>query len=82
MKIHHLKTWPPYFEAVKSGEKTFELRKDDRGFAIGDTLALQEYDPMARAYTGRSVYVVVRYMLSGSFGIAPGWVVMSVEVRP
>ena len=36
MKTHDLKILPEYFEAVTSGMKTFELRKDDRGFATGD----------------------------------------------
>lgn len=83
MKIHHLKTWPPYFEAVKSGVKTFELRKHDRKYAVGDTLALQEYDPMTRAYTGRSIYVDVTFMLQpGTFGLAPDYIAMSIQVRP
>lgn len=38
---HKLKILPEYFEAVKSGSKTFEVRKDDRGFQAGDTLFLQ-----------------------------------------
>lgn len=43
MKIHELKILPQYFEAVKSGEKTFELRKDDRDFQVGDVLMLKEF---------------------------------------
>ena len=31
MATHNLKTWPPFFEAVLEGRKTFELRRDDRG---------------------------------------------------
>ena len=29
-----------YFDAVANGTKTFEIRKDDRGFRVGDTLVL------------------------------------------
>lgn len=32
MKIHELKILPKYYEKVLSGEKRFELRKDDRNF--------------------------------------------------
>ena len=42
--IHRLKTLPRYFKAVVKGEKTFEVRKDDRDFQTGDTLLLQKFD--------------------------------------
>lgn len=45
MPIHELKTWPKYFEAVWNGSKAFEIRKDDRAYAVADTLFLREYDP-------------------------------------
>ena len=32
---HILKTWPNYFDAVKRGEKPFEVRRDDRGCTGG-----------------------------------------------
>lgn len=38
---HILKCWPAYFDAVARGEKTFEIRRDDRGFQRGDILVLQ-----------------------------------------
>lgn len=44
-RIHHLKSWPEPFAALKSGTKTFEIRKDDRGFMVGDVLCLEEWEP-------------------------------------
>lgn len=44
---HELKTWPRYFDAVKRGDKSFEVRRDDRGYAVGDTLVLREFEPDA-----------------------------------
>lgn len=40
MVEHVLKTLPDYFDAVARGEKTFEVRRDDRGFQKGDILVL------------------------------------------
>lgn len=43
---HSLKTWPHEFDAVKRGEKTFEMRFCmDRDFGLGDTLLLRKWDP-------------------------------------
>lgn len=43
--IHELKTWPEFWDAVDRGEKTFEVRRDDRGFQVGDTLWLHRWQP-------------------------------------
>ena len=72
-----LKTWPPYFEAVDKGIKPFEVRKDDRGFAVGDVLWLREYDPATGAYTGRECYRKVTYVLRGyAPAVAEGYAVL------
>lgn len=42
---HFLKSWPASFEQVAGGKKPFELRLDDRGFAVGDAVVLCEWDP-------------------------------------
>jgi hypothetical protein len=59
MKTHSLKTWPSQFEAVKRGDKTFEVRTNtDRDFEVGDTLLLRHWDPALRSF--------------GTFGTAQG----------
>lgn len=40
MTKHNLKLNDRYFDAVANGIKTFEIRKDDRGYRVGDTLRL------------------------------------------
>lgn len=80
---HELKTWPRYFDLVRKGEKTFEVRKNDRSFTVGDTLVLREWDRSATpepAYTGRVTEKVVTYMMhGGDFGIDPDFVVMAIR---
>lgn len=48
--IHELKILPEYFEAVVSGNKRFEIRKNDRNYQKGDILRLNEYQD--GQYTG------------------------------
>ncbi len=43
MKTHTLKVEHEYMDAVNSGEKSFEVRRDDRGFQKGDRLILCRY---------------------------------------
>jgi ASC-1-like (ASCH) protein len=77
MKTHVLKTHPEYFQAVKEGIKTFEVRKNDRDFKVGDVLQLTEYDPETDHFSGKITHLKVTYMLSDTrFGIEPGYVVM------
>lgn len=41
---HELKILPQYFCRVEDGSKTFEVRKNDRGFQPGDTVVLNKYE--------------------------------------
>lgn len=82
MAEHELKVWPDFFEALAAHKKTFEIRKNDRGFQCGDTLTLREYSPGPDEYTGFSVKRTVTYILSGddplgyAFGLQPGFVAL------
>lgn len=42
IKVHRLKTKAPYFQQVRAGLKTAELRLNDREFQAGDVLELYE----------------------------------------
>ncbi len=85
MKTHTLKCWPIYFSEILSGQKTFDLRYDDRGYQVGDRLQLQEFirpvgDDRAGTYTGRELTVDVSYILRGpqtKFGLMAGFVCMA-----
>ncbi len=43
MKTHELKLDVKYFDEVKGGNKNFEIRKNDRGYQIGDVLEQKAY---------------------------------------
>lgn len=78
MSVHRLKTWPEYFQALCSGRKTFELRKNDRDFRVGDVLLLEEWDPATKAYSGRLIEREVTYIAQGVFGLPADVCVMAV----
>ena len=83
MTIHQLKTHPQYFDKVKTGEKTWELRKNDRNFEVGDTLILRRYCPDKKEYTGEALEVYVPYILYGAnscAGLPEDLCVMSVKI--
>jgi hypothetical protein len=87
MSVHQLKVWPQFYPALVDGSKTFEVRKNDRGYQVGDLLVLQEWDPATDAYTGRSTLRHVTYMLAGgAFGLPAELCVLGlrpdVEVQP
>ncbi|WP_068786643.1 DUF3850 domain-containing protein [Paenibacillus phocaensis] len=81
-KVHELKTWPEYFRAVVSPtvrkRKTVEIRKDDRGFEVGDTLRLLEFDPEKSEYTGWEAVVTVSHCLRGQPWVPDDYVALSI----
>lgn len=42
-RIHKLKTWPEYFELVRTHQKQFEIRFYDRSYNVDDILIFQEW---------------------------------------
>lgn len=77
---HNLKILPCFFEPVVEGKKTFEIRRDDRGFQAGDTVTLQEYDPYLgivenHRFTGRTYNARIGYVCA--FEQKPAYVVFS-----
>lgn len=81
MEIHNLKTIQPYFDEVKAGRKTFEVRLNDRDFQVGDTLILCEYKPENKEYTGQEVEFDISYILSDFNGLHKDFVVLGLQDR-
>lgn len=86
MKKHALKTDPEVFDAVAAGLKTFEIRKDDRGYEVGDILYLERTrftgaemsDGKPLEYTGEKAVVEVSHILRGPlYGLQENWVILS-----
>jgi hypothetical protein len=81
--IHELKTWIDYFSLVADGKKTFELRKNDRGFLAGHELLLREYDKDKELYTGRKLLRRITFVLKGDeaeqLGLKKGFCILGLE---
>ena len=78
---HDLKLLPEYFAEVQAGTKTFELRKDDRGFNAGDSLRLREWSEGA-GYTGKEELRRVLGVLRGPlYGLEEGFVILSTATQ-
>lgn len=78
-KTHELKTIPPFFDHIWNGNKSFELRENDRGFQVCDILYLREFIPSGM-YTGRSIHARVDYVLEGFTGLSIGYCIMGITV--
>lgn len=85
MKTHNLKTHPQYFNAVLNGDNYFELRKNDRDFAVGDTVVLNEYvaptEPdmvNAAAFTNRKIEFSISSLLQNvpEYGLMDGYCII------
>jgi hypothetical protein len=83
--VHKLKTIGHYFDAMVAGDKTFEVRRNDREFQKGDVLELirlegdgpQYSRPPGEPYgTVRAKFQITYLLQGGQFGIAPGYCVL------
>lgn len=83
---HELKIWPEYYDAVQDGSKPFEIRIDDRGFAVGDILWFREFDPklVVPSYTGREMRWMhtISYIVKGACGLPSNIAVLGLHTRP
>jgi hypothetical protein len=87
---HELKTDPEVFDAVMDGKKTFEIRRNDRGFQVGDELGLRRTkhtgEEMSKGapleYEGGFWTVTVTHVLHGPiYGLEDGWCIMSIDTH-
>lgn len=79
--IHELKIFPEYFTSVISGEKTFEIRRNDRNFRVGDYIALNEFKKES-GYTGRSALYRITYLAGTGHppaSLPDGYVVLGIH---
>lgn len=85
--VHEIKSWPEFFADLLGDRKTFELRKNDRNYRVGDLLLIREWEPRREEYTGRQLTRRVTYVLYGAGvgaieplkGLAVGYAILGLE---
>lgn len=75
---HKIKIAPMYFEDLLRGIKTFELRKNDRDFKVGDTLILGEFRD--GDYTGKEIKTEITYLLQDYTGLIEGYCILGIKM--
>lgn len=84
---HTLKSWPQFFKEILLENKTFEIRKDDRGFKVGDEILLREWNNESlvyTGYTGRQALLTITYITSVNYWVETDEsdiVIMSVKLQ-
>lgn len=75
---HELKILPQYYTEVVSQRKTFEIRKDDRDYKVGDSIILREFDG---EYTGNKCKRKITYILRDAkeYGLAHGYCILGIQ---
>lgn len=83
--LHQLKTKSNYFMDVATGKKTFEVRKNDRDFHVGDFIGLNEMTghPVINSSeykeTGRFILAEVTYVLNDAEYVKEGYVILGIK---
>ncbi len=78
--VHYLKIKPEYYKDVECGLKTFELRKNDRNFQVGDILMLIKLDDNGNE-TDQVTRVKVNYILKDcpQYGLKDGYAILGIK---
>ena len=80
MAVHYLKIKAEYYTDVEIGLKTFELRKNDRDFQVGDVLMLIKLDDKGNE-TDQVTRVKVTYILKDcpQYGLKEGYAILGIS---
>ena len=73
---HALKCVAKYFHLIESGLKTFEVRKNDRGFKVNDFMLLHLYNPDTLKYSTRHIMTRITYILDTPDFCKEGYIII------
>ena len=85
MTTHRLKIQEQYADAVLNGTKTFEIRKNDRGYEVGDKIVFDVVTNEGYAVGAAARHPLkgaayrIDYILGGFEGLAQKYVAMAIS---
>lgn len=79
---HRVKIQQEFADAVMSGEKTFEIRMNDRGYQKGDLIRFQVMDGYISntSHSLNDKVYEITYVLSG-WGLCDGYVGLAIKEK-
>ena len=81
---HEIKIGQDFANAVLSGEKTFEIRRNDRGYQRGDAIVFhvvdRDWNDLPEHPLNAETYVIT-YVLSG-WGLRDGFCAFGIRPEP
>ena len=77
MKYHELKLQHYFCDAILNGEKTFEIRFNDRGYQKGDRV---KFIPIGWRHAISEKEYEITYVLNG-WGLENGYVVFAIKEK-
>ena len=83
MKVHNLKILSDYADAIVAGDKTFEIRENDRGFQKGDFIKFQATDTMGinnYSHVINNKLYEITFVLS-EWGLKNGFVALAIKEK-
>jgi hypothetical protein len=86
IRVHELKIAKDYADSVHFGDKTFEVRLNDRGFQKGDIVRFKPLGKSgASVDTSHPLYekeYEITYVLGSFYGLAQGYVAFGIKPLP
>lgn len=85
--VHEVKAWPQNFQQLKANERTFDVRKNDRGYLSGDSFFVHEFEPDSGSdfdnpsgrFTGEKARRRINRVFENVPGVRPGYVVLALD---
>lgn len=85
IRVHELKIAKEYADSVHFGDKTFEVRLNDRGFQKGDIVRFKPLDRLGVVDSFHPLYdkeYEITYVLGSFVGLAQGYVAFGIKPVP